>query len=394
MFGQNVTEHNPAPSPSGHPLLSGPPRYIHQIFTPPPRRTHSACDGRRASSVAASPAPTLRLLSTQHLPSELRVLGHGRCRAQAASLRVTRLPSLPSSPAPILEARGLPGHQPTLSIRLTARSPPSPFLPPPPPSPLQPWPRPPPPHAAPAVWRPLGVASGYNSPSLPRPVCSFSEARLHACAERLRVYVGVVVLLCHRKVNSVDPEERGWPEGRPCRSGLSPCSAAIAEWGRQRNHLRSARFGGRTGCLLSRLSSQGRVDTRMRLQAEYPRLQAAAGAAALLSEGRVEARPRRVWRRRRDEARQAARGARADDSPRQASQARSFPAAATARRRRTPPPLLPHAATATDRCRLLSAPCCMCRRALRRAPPRKRNSLSSIAEGDEEVERLDRWMDT
>ena len=25
MSGQNVTEHNPAPSPSGHPLLSGPP---------------------------------------------------------------------------------------------------------------------------------------------------------------------------------------------------------------------------------------------------------------------------------------------------------------------------------------------------------------------------------
>ena len=25
LFGQNVTEHNPAPSPSGHPLLSGPP---------------------------------------------------------------------------------------------------------------------------------------------------------------------------------------------------------------------------------------------------------------------------------------------------------------------------------------------------------------------------------
>jgi hypothetical protein len=23
VFGQNVTEHNPAPSPSGHPLLSG-----------------------------------------------------------------------------------------------------------------------------------------------------------------------------------------------------------------------------------------------------------------------------------------------------------------------------------------------------------------------------------
>ena len=32
---QNMTEHNPAPSPSGHPLLSGPPTLtdIHQIFT-------------------------------------------------------------------------------------------------------------------------------------------------------------------------------------------------------------------------------------------------------------------------------------------------------------------------------------------------------------------------
>jgi hypothetical protein len=34
VFGQNVTEHNPAPSPSGHPLLSGPPTLndIHQII--------------------------------------------------------------------------------------------------------------------------------------------------------------------------------------------------------------------------------------------------------------------------------------------------------------------------------------------------------------------------
>ena len=31
MFDQNVTEHNPAPSPSGHPLLSGPPTL--SIFT-------------------------------------------------------------------------------------------------------------------------------------------------------------------------------------------------------------------------------------------------------------------------------------------------------------------------------------------------------------------------
>jgi hypothetical protein len=37
LYFQNVTEHNPAPSPSGHPLLSGPPTLsdIHQIFTPP-----------------------------------------------------------------------------------------------------------------------------------------------------------------------------------------------------------------------------------------------------------------------------------------------------------------------------------------------------------------------
>jgi hypothetical protein len=41
VFGQNVTEHNPAPSPSGQsiylsiPLLSGPPNFndIPQIFT-------------------------------------------------------------------------------------------------------------------------------------------------------------------------------------------------------------------------------------------------------------------------------------------------------------------------------------------------------------------------
>ena len=35
VFGQNMTEHNPAPSPSSHPLLSCPPTVtdIHQIFT-------------------------------------------------------------------------------------------------------------------------------------------------------------------------------------------------------------------------------------------------------------------------------------------------------------------------------------------------------------------------
>ena len=35
-IGQKVTKHNPTPSPSGHPLLSGPPTVteIHQTFTP------------------------------------------------------------------------------------------------------------------------------------------------------------------------------------------------------------------------------------------------------------------------------------------------------------------------------------------------------------------------
>ena len=81
----------------------------------------------------------------------------------------------------------------------------------------------------------------------------------------------------------------------------------------------------------------------------------------------MEARPRRVWRRRRHEARQAARGARADDSPRQASQARSFPAT-TASARRTPPP---HAAAAAAAAAAACCRCC-CRRRRRhccRTPP-------------------------
>ena len=142
-----------------------------------------------------------------------RVLGHDRCRAQAASLRVMRLPTLPSSPRPRRDPRGRWSRRscamPPTTLRiysLAARRPPSPFVLPPSP-PLQRWP---PPHAAPALqpWRPLtdfGAGSGYKSHSLPRPVCSFSDARLHACAERIRIYVEAVVLLCHGKANSVGP---------------------------------------------------------------------------------------------------------------------------------------------------------------------------------------------
>merc|ERR1719272_727404 len=64
VFGQNMTEHNPAPSPSGHPLLSGPPTFtdIHQIFTC--MRIYSAAGGSaagysamRARSSEVSPPP-------------------------------------------------------------------------------------------------------------------------------------------------------------------------------------------------------------------------------------------------------------------------------------------------------------------------------------------------
>ena len=68
-----------------------------------PPRPNSGC----GAGTGACTGPRRQLaFSTQHLPSELRNLGHGRCRAQAASLRVTRLPTLPSSPTAIPEARG------------------------------------------------------------------------------------------------------------------------------------------------------------------------------------------------------------------------------------------------------------------------------------------------
>ena len=75
-----------------------------------PGRTRLApaeCTGPRRAGTAQCTGPRRQLaFSTQHLPSELCDLGHGRCRAQAASLRVTRLPTLPSSPTAIPEARG------------------------------------------------------------------------------------------------------------------------------------------------------------------------------------------------------------------------------------------------------------------------------------------------
>ena len=104
----------------------------------------------------------------------------------------------------------IPGPPTLLTMRFTARSPRLSFVPPPP-LPPQPWPSRPPPlplpllpavhvvHVVPAAWHPLadlGAGSAYTAPSPPRPMCSFSEPPLHACAERIRIYVEVVTLLC------------------------------------------------------------------------------------------------------------------------------------------------------------------------------------------------------
>ena len=78
MFGQNVDEHNPAPSPSGHPLLSGPPtlnRYspdIHpQLWVPSSASPRESLGTLRLSipmlasaTVRSSLANALRLQTT------------------------------------------------------------------------------------------------------------------------------------------------------------------------------------------------------------------------------------------------------------------------------------------------------------------------------------------
>ena len=53
-----MTEYNPAPSPSGHPLLSGPPTSndIHQIFTP--KRFEAAAGGRTGAFLPSCLPPS------------------------------------------------------------------------------------------------------------------------------------------------------------------------------------------------------------------------------------------------------------------------------------------------------------------------------------------------
>ena len=65
-----MTEHNPAPSPSGHPLLSGPPTLtdIQQIFTvhyslPPPHHDSASADKTRQGRVSPWTLGPARLIS-------------------------------------------------------------------------------------------------------------------------------------------------------------------------------------------------------------------------------------------------------------------------------------------------------------------------------------------
>ena len=158
----------------------------------------SSCCARRAAALAGRAAPGFQS-SARARPWSLQSPGSQHCHK----------PRPRRDPRRRWSRRSL-CHATTLRIySLAARRPPSPFALPPSPPPQR-WPPRPPPHAAPALqpWRPLadlGAGSGYKSHSLPRPVCSFSDARLHACAERIRIYVEAIVLLCHRKANSVGP---------------------------------------------------------------------------------------------------------------------------------------------------------------------------------------------
>jgi hypothetical protein len=99
----NVTEHNPAPSPSGHPLLSGPPSDIHQIFTLARPHANTFGDVRRPSHVSCRAAGRAgggapdgacwRLASREPRLAHCRpnlpdhVAGHGRIRRSRGLLQ-------------------------------------------------------------------------------------------------------------------------------------------------------------------------------------------------------------------------------------------------------------------------------------------------------------------
>mmetsp|Transcript_4250 Transcript_4250/g.8250 ORF Transcript_4250/g.8250 Transcript_4250/m.8250 type:complete len:210 (+) Transcript_4250:55-684(+) len=120
-------------------------------------------------------------------------------------------------------------------------SPPLPFLPPP----LLPssWAPPPPPlpasHAVTAAWHPLADL-GAAHPSPPRPVCSFSEARLHACAERIRIYVEVIMLLLLLVPLSC-LLRTAWAHGRAACGGGDPSKRGKLREGREHMTLLAKR---------------------------------------------------------------------------------------------------------------------------------------------------------
>eukprot|EP00964_Phaeocystis_antarctica_P017628 scaffold9746_cov40-Phaeocystis_antarctica.AAC.1 len=77
-----MTEHNPAPSPSGHPLLSGPPTLndIHKIFTIDQSPEHGGPGLPEGLCVCAAAA--MSRLSPPASPE------HARCMANRASRRL------------------------------------------------------------------------------------------------------------------------------------------------------------------------------------------------------------------------------------------------------------------------------------------------------------------
>ena len=77
MFGQNITEYYPALSPSGHPLLSGPPGKFTR-FTPPSRGAKRTRDAMRTRQKAIRSLANL-IANVTYLHSQLQHAYNGTC---------------------------------------------------------------------------------------------------------------------------------------------------------------------------------------------------------------------------------------------------------------------------------------------------------------------------
>ena len=146
-----------------------------------------------------------------------------------------------------------------------------------------------------------------------------ARSRMRACTRAPSVYASTSRRSCccataRRTASAL--EERGWPwallpgcwlaQARPCLTW--PCLGPVSmPRGRSLRRVGSGTAGGARASAAAWASLRSLASCRAssaRLQAVVPRLQAAARAAALLAEARVEPRPpRRLSQRRRDQAR-------------------------------------------------------------------------------------------